>query len=320
MNLRGLECFLRVAEEGSISRAATQLHMTQPPLTVRMQELERELGVPLLARQGRGVVLTAAGRLLADRTRRLFTELATTTEMVRAVGLGTRGRLTIAVGRTVAPRLLPHLTDAASLGLDVDLTLIEVTDADVVERVHRRDAHAGLIHVPPVAPGRGHHGAGVQGLELAVVTRAPLIAVLPAAHPFAPQERIDLSALDDDLVVLDAAVAEGLAAHVRAAWESARRWTATRHEAGSVTHALALVEAGIGVTLLPAEFSSLVWQGLVSRPLRQHTAVVETAVCWRPDEESPVLHRFLRTALSTPEPDVLTPEHARDGTRITPGQ
>ena len=72
-----------------------------------------------------------------------------------------------------------------------------------------------------------------------------------------------------------------------------------------------MVEAGAGITLLPAHYTSLIWKGLVAKPLRQHTAVVETAVCWRPDEDSPVLRRFLRTALSTPEPDMLGPEHAR---------
>ena len=312
MDLRGLESFLAVADQGSISRAATSLHMTQPPLTVRLQSLERELGVALLVRHGRGVDLTAAGRLLAERTRRLFTEIDTTTEMVRAVGLGTRGRLSVAVGHTVSPRLLPHLTDSAALGPDVDLALTEVSDANVVERVHRRDAHAGLLHLGPVAPGSARHGQGrARGLEVAVVAREPLVAVLPEGHAAADEERIDLSALDGNRVEIAEASGEGFAAHARAAWASAPAGSDVRHEASSVMHALALVEAGAGITLLPAHYTSLIWKGLVAKPLRQHTAVVETAVCWRPDEDSPVLRRFLRTALSTPEPDMLGPEHAR---------
>lgn len=313
MDLRGLECFLAVADEGSVSRAAASLHMTQPPLTVRLQALERELGVALLVRHGRGVDLTAAGRLLAERARRLLAEIGTTTEMVRAIGLGTRGKLTVAVGHTVSPRLLPHLTDSAALGPDVDLALTEVSDADVVERVHRRDAHAGLVHLGPVTPGRTRHVQGrARGLEVAVVAREPLVAVLPEGHKNAGDERIDLAALDGNRVLIAESSGDGFAAHARAAWKGAPVGSGVRHEAGSVMHALALVEAGAGVTLLPAQYTSLVWKGLVARPLRQHTAVVETAVCWRPDEDSPVLRRFLRTALSTPEPDMLGPEHARD--------
>src|SRR5690242_7509689 len=147
MDLRALECFLAVAEEGSVSRAAAVLHMTQPPLSVRLQALERELGVPLLVRHGRGVDLTAAGRVLAERARRVFSELTTTTELVRTVGLGTRGRLTIAVGHTVSPRSLPPLIGSTVGEPGVDLVLTEGADLDVVERVHRRDAHAGLLYL-----------------------------------------------------------------------------------------------------------------------------------------------------------------------------
>jgi DNA-binding transcriptional LysR family regulator len=310
MDLRDLECFVTVADEGSISRAAARLHMTQPPLTVRLKALERELGVELLIRHGRGVELTAAGRLLADRTRKLLTELHTTSDMVRAVGLGTRGRLTVAVGRTVSPRLLPNLTRAVALGQDIDLTLVDTSDADVVERVHRRDAHAGLLHLPPMEPGRGHHLRG-HGLEVAVVTREPLVVVLPPDHEAGGADRVDLATIDDDHVTLGSTVSEGFNAHVDQAWTNAHARSAARHEAGSIAHALALVEAGVGVTLLPVDHVSLVCESLVVRPLKQHTTVVETAVCWRADEDSPVLHRFLRAALATPEPDVLSPEHAR---------
>lgn len=308
MDLRGLECFVAVAEEGSVSRAAAQLHMTQPPLTVRLQSLERELGVALLVRHGRGVELTAAGRLLAERARRLLAEVASTAELVRAVGLGTRGRLAIAVGHAVSPRLLPHLTDRAALGGDVELTVAELSDVEVFDRVHRRDAHAGLVHLGPVVPGSRPVQGRARGLEVAVVAREPLVAVLPEGHQ-AVADRIDLTAVPDRIDVARSA-GEGFAAHARAAWSAAGVGDA-RHEAGSVMHALALVEAGAGVTLLPAQYTSVVWQGLLARPLRQHTAVIETAVCWRPDEESPVLRRFLRTALATPEPDVLGPEHTR---------
>jgi DNA-binding transcriptional LysR family regulator len=317
MDLRALECFLAVAEEGSVSRAAAALHMTQPPLSVRLQTLERELGVPLLVRHGRGVDLTAAGRVLADRARRLFAELNTTTEMVRTVGLGTRGHLTIAIGHTVSPRLLPRMIGSGLLEPGVDLILAEDSDADVVERVHRRDAHAGLLHLEPGDPGRIRHSPSrARGLEVAVVAREPLVAVLAETHPGAAEERIDLAEVDGERVVITAQAGKGLAAHMRTAWASAGRSSDVRHEATSVMHALALVEASGGVTLLPAQYSSVVWQGLITRPLRQHTVVVETAVCWRADEDSPVLRRFLRIALSTPEPDMLGPEHARRGLGI----
>jgi DNA-binding transcriptional LysR family regulator len=83
--------------------------MSQPPLSVRLKALEREVGVELLARHGRGVELTAAGRVLVERARRLLVDVDGTADAVRSVGRGVRGRLSLAVGSTVAPSLLAEL-------------------------------------------------------------------------------------------------------------------------------------------------------------------------------------------------------------------
>ncbi|WP_308817192.1 LysR family transcriptional regulator [Pseudonocardia alni] len=306
MDVRALECFLAVAAEGSISRAAVVLRMTQPPLSVRLQALERELGVSLLIRHGRGVELTAAGRLLAERGRRIQSELATTVEQVRAVGTGTRGVLSIALSHTVSARLLSHLARNVVSGDAVDLRLLAGDDHEVIERVARREAQAGFIHLAPTSAGRPIGSA--RGLEVAVVAREPLVVVLPADHPAADLERVDLGALTDARIVLSQVAARGLSAHTRLVWAAADGAERPfRHEATSVAQALSLVEAGAGAALLPAQVTSLLWGGLVARPVLQHSSAVETAVLWRVDDDSPVLRRFLRAALATPEPDMLDP-------------
>lgn len=68
---------------------------------------------------------------------------------------------------------------------------------------------------------------------------------------------------------------------------------------------------GLGVALMPASTADVAWHGLVVRPLRQHAPAVDTAMAWRPSHDEPVLRRFLRIALATPEPDVLGPAVAR---------
>src|SRR3977135_3542134 len=114
MDLRTMDCFLAVVEEGTITRAAIRLHMSQPPLTVRLKALEAELGVELLSRHGRGVEPTAAGRVFAERARRLLADASSTADAVRSVGHGIAGHLTIAVGSSVAPRLLAGLVGELS--------------------------------------------------------------------------------------------------------------------------------------------------------------------------------------------------------------
>ncbi|ANY08838.1 LysR family transcriptional regulator [Pseudonocardia sp. HH130630-07] len=303
MDVRALECFLAVADEGSVSRAAVALHMTQPPLTVRLQNLERELGVALLVRHGRGIELTAAGRELALRARRVLAEIGDAAETVRTVGRGTRGRLAVVAGHSTSPHLLARLTTGGELGPGVDVRLDCGPDRYAVEQVHQHLAHAGLVHLPPSAPGAVRHPpARARGLEIAVVAREPLVAVVPAGGDAAPREPLDLAAAPSLRVELGEQAGEALAAHVGAAGGTAARSVPV----GSVVQALAMVQAaGDAYCLLPAQHAAHLPTGLVARPLRQHTGVVETGVCWRPDDDNPVLQRFLRAALSTPEPNVL---------------
>lgn len=326
MDLRSLECFVAVAEEGSVSRAAVRLHMSQPPLSVRLQTLERELGVTLLVRHGRGVDLTAPGRLLLERGRRLLAELQATAVAVRAVGEGTQGRLAIACGLTVPPALVGTLlAQVRESAPDVVVDVAELPDDEVLDRVRGASADAGLIHLPPERSPRPVTDRE-RGHEVAVVAREPLVAVLPADHPQAREERACLLALrPGGLVVPARSVGPALHAHAVAAWRAAAPGSAVGgaggdglpdgdgrlQEAASISGVLALVRAGLGIALLPAGVAELAWAGLVSLPLRQHVPTVATAVAWQAEDDAPVLRRFLRAALATPEPDVLGPALAR---------
>ena len=323
MDLRTLRCFLTVAEEGSITRAALRLHMSQPPLSVRLQALERELDVELLVRHGRGVELTAAGRVLAERARRLLADADSTAEAVRSVGQGMRGHLSVTVGATVAPSLLAGLlAQMRASAPDVEVTVADAAGDEVLDAVGHADTDTGLIHLAPADPA-GAPGANTKPrvaryeLEIAVVDREPLVAVLAAGHPQAGGERVDLAALRDDVLIAPArASGPGLHEHVVAAWRSVDGDPDRVLETGSTTTTLALVQGGAGVAIMPAALAAVAWSGLVAVPLRQHRPAVETAVVWRPSATSPVLRRFLRLALSTPEPDVLGPERARRGRSV----
>jgi DNA-binding transcriptional LysR family regulator len=318
MDLRTLECFLAVAEEGSITRAAARLHMSQPPLTVRLQGLEKELGVPLLVRHGRGVELTAAGRVLVERGRRLLADVDGTAAAVRSVGHGISGRLSLAIGGSVAPRLLATLLRrvVAETG-DVVLAVNDVADVDALDRVDHEEADVGLLVLPPrdaSGPDAATSGrrAGDRGLETAVIAREPLVVVLRPDEAEAQFERTDLGALTDRVLIAPArARAPGLHQHAAAAWHAVDGNPDHLRESDSITTTLALVEAGIGIAIMPATHAEVAWDGLAAVPLRQHRPVAETAIVWRHSTTSPVLRRFLRLALSTPEPDVLGPERAR---------
>jgi DNA-binding transcriptional LysR family regulator len=310
MDLKTMEYFLVVVEEGSITRAAERLHMSQPPLTVRLKTLESELGVELLSRHGRGVEPTAAGRVFADRARRLLADVQGTTDAVRSIGQGISGTLAVVTGGSVAPSLLASLLGALRAEApDVAIGVANGTDAAVWDQISHGEADAGLIHLAPAH-------AGPQGrwraLETAVAAREPLVAVLGEDHPVASHERADVVALTAETLIAPAASsAPGLHEQLLATWRAAGGNPEHVRETDSTLTTLALVEAGLGVAILPTAVSAIVWRGLRALPLLQHHPAVETVIIWRHDATSPVLRRFLRIALSTPEPDVLSPEHAR---------
>jgi DNA-binding transcriptional LysR family regulator len=313
MDLRTMECFLAVVQEGSITRAAQRLHMSQPPLTVRLKSLESELGVALLSRHGRGVEPTAAGRVFAERTRRLLGDVEETTEAVRSIGHGVSGRIAIAIGASVAPGLVSGLLRTLrGQAPEVALTVIDGSDDAVRDRVSTGEADAGLVHLSPGYTGERPRR---RALETAVAAREPLVAVLRADHPCAGDERADLVTLTADILIAPSRTfAPGLHAQLAAAWAAAGGNPERVREAGATHTTLALVHAGLGFTLMPAALAEIIWSGLRALALRQHRPAVETAILWRADATSPVLRRFLRIALSTPEPDVLGPDHARPAT------
>ena len=304
-----MEYYLVVVGEGSITRAAERLHMSQPPLTVRLKSLEAELGVELLSRHGRGVEPTAAGRVFADRARRLLADVQGTTDAVRSIGHGVSGTLAVVTGGSVAPRLLSSLLGTLrEQAPDVAISVSSRTDAAVWDPVSHGEADAGLLHLAP----QPASPQGWRGLETAVAAREPLVAVLREDHPVAGHERADVVALTAETLISPAASsAPGLHEQLLATWQAAGGSPEHVRETDSTSTTLALVEAGLGVAILPAAVTALVWRGLIGLPLLQHHPAVETVIVWRHDATSPVLRRFLRIALSTPEPDVLSPEHAR---------
>ena len=311
MDLKQLEYFLAVAEERSVTRAAVRLHLTQPPLSAQLARLEHELGVPLLVRHRRGVDLTEAGRVLAERARRLLAEAEATAEEVTGTGQGRTGRLTVAfVAATARPLLVPLLRRFRDDRPDVTVRLVEDGADAVAGHVRERRAELGLLYLPPAgaAAGVGHD------LDVAVVRREPLVAVLPREAAASFRDRVDLGALADAEFLVPARAGSGsLAAHLVGACRLSG-FDPVRREVQLVQTAVALVGAGAGVAVLPASAGELCGPdtGAVALPLTRHFPVVETGLLRRRSEPpTPPVRRFLRLALDTPEPDMLGPAFAR---------
>src|SRR4051812_12945985 len=182
IELRLWRQFAAVAEELHCGRAARSLHMTQPPLTQAIAQLERLLGVRLFERTKRSVQLTAAGEALLPQVRELLTRAQALPAQAHAAAGGELGRLRIAFVSTVGYALLPQWLRAfRARHPQVQMELIEATGDVQLEAFARGGIDAGLmLHSPGFAP---------RGLSHRRVAHEPLVLALPAAHPLARAAR-----------------------------------------------------------------------------------------------------------------------------------
>ncbi|MGW2384566.1 LysR family transcriptional regulator [Streptomyces sp. NPDC001658] len=200
--VRHLECFVAVAEEQHFGRAAARLGMAQPPLSQRIQRLERELGVRLFERSSRHVTITKAGTLLLTEARELLLRSESLLATARRIRDGESGLLRAALppdvsGETVAALLARFRRGHPGL----ELELHELPTAEQLARFATHELDVGLIH----------HPCDITGLELGPVLRRELGVLLPRDAPSAGRPAIPLPALSDhDLILFPRANAPAL--------------------------------------------------------------------------------------------------------------
>ena len=312
MDLRQLRYFATVVHEGSVSRAAALLNMTQPPLSAAIAQLERELGIRLLDRHSRGVDATVAGEFLAREAGRLLSQVDELTTEVRGIGSGRVGRLTIATTSPVAWEILPNLlTVFDKRSPSVESEIVESYDSDVIDRVRDHRAEVGLVYCT-----RTQHLDRLRGreLEVALIHREPMVIVMGSNSPLAELGPVELASLADERWVMPTADSgfPGLSTHTRAAWDQVGINPDIKRTVSSLNTLVRLVATGMGVAMVPASVRAVAGLDLKVVRLATPLTPIEAAVVWRRNERpSPVLSRFLRAALASDEPDNLGPSVAR---------
>nr|WP_079080544.1 LysR family transcriptional regulator [Streptomyces sp. NBRC 110030] len=262
--VRHLECFVAVAEESHFGRAAARLGMAQPPLSQRIQRLEKELGVRLFERSSRHVSITEAGTLLLAEARELLARAESLRAAARRIRDGESGLLRAALspdvsGETVAALLADFRRRHAGL----ELELHELTTAQQLAGFAAHELDVGLIH----------HPCDVTGLELGPVLRRDLGVLLPRGAPQTELDEVPLAALTGyDLVLFPRADAPAvyddlLTACARGGYTP----TAVRHGqgAGFVRGLLSSGAVALGprdTRLVTPGDPDLVWRPLAGAP------------------------------------------------------
>jgi DNA-binding transcriptional LysR family regulator len=208
LNLRNLRSFLVVAQESSITRAASRLHVTQQTLSQQIQNLERALGVTLLVRTSRGVSLTAAGEQLRAGGRTLMDVAETLFGTVRAAADGRVGRLRVATASHPTTQLAIEVANAVETehpGLDVEIRTV-LRPVEAMAELHAGTSDAALLWLPTGDPelhtatfradtravllAEGHRLAGAASVTLADLAEDPVVIVDAFGSPDVQAHRI----------------------------------------------------------------------------------------------------------------------------------
>lgn len=269
MELRHLRYFLAVAESGHMTRAAQQLGIQQPPLSLQIRALEKHVGMPLFLRHPKGVTLTDGGRLFQAEAQRIVEDMAAMQQRMARVARGEQGVLNVGFTSSAAAHVFtPEALRACARSYpDVRLVLSEADAATITEAVGAARLHCGLIRVPVSQP---------EGVAFETLLREPVLVALPADHPLAqtPKGRrpkaLGLADLrNEKLILVRRPGAPGLYGNLLAMCDELGFRPRIAAEVERMMTNLNLVAAGVGISVVPASMRGLHPQAIVYRPLAE---------------------------------------------------
>ena len=291
MELRHFEAFVAVAEELHFSKAAERLHIAQPPLSQRIRQMEKQLGVDLFVRSTRSVVLTPAGEALLGPARKVLAGSQEALVAAKAGERGEYGRVTIGFAGASSRLALPTLAGAVREQYPrMQLDLRGLTYANTaLDLVREGSLDLGFIRLPNRS----------AGIDYVVVEREQLICALPASHRFADAESVALIDLaDDPFVGFPADSGSSLHSLTIQVCTQAGFTPKFAQAAPDSYTILALVAAGVGVTVTLTTCMHIQQPGLVYKPISDPTPQLHSALAWSTANESPAVHAVIGVAKS----------------------
>lgn len=308
IDVRAWRQFLAVAEHLHFGRAAQALHMTQPPLTMAIQQLERRLGVLLFERSRRGVALTAAGAALVGPVRQWLGQGEALAALARAAGEGEVGSLRLGFVSTLGFGPLPGWLRAfRERHPRVEIELREATADVQLAAFAEGTLDAGfLLDASGIA-------APAHGQESLRVAEEALVLALPEAHALARAARLAPGPLlAEPLVIFPRETAPSLFDAVTAWYHRHGAVPRIAQQAIQMQTIVNLVSAGLGLAWVPEVVTQLQRPGVVYRALPPALVAprCETRLVWRSGAPA-VVERFVAVVRAAPaKPPVRAPARA----------
>ena len=295
MDLRHLKYFIAVAEELNIGRAALRLHISQPPLTRQIQQMEEELGVALFIRTPRGVELTQAGEMFLEEARNIRALIERAIERTKRAGEGKLGRMDIGIFGSgilgAIPKLLHLFRDTHP---DVEVVLHTMTKEEQIEALRQKRISVAFNRMLLPLP----------DITSELILREPLFLAIRQEHPLSAQESVSFMELANyPLVLFPTGARPNFVDRVMELCRGKGFSPEISQIVGDAVTGVALVAAGFGITLVTESAITLQFPGVVYRPFHDiESATVDLSCLYRKDDQSPVLQAFLEVIRTYRQP------------------
>ena len=287
MDLRQIRYFLALATELNYTRAASQLNISQPPLTRHIQQLEHSIGVMLFDRSTRGVALTQAGKIFLEEARKIVALADHAVNKTKLAHQGQIGRLDIGIFGSSTISVIPTLLiELRKTHPDIVISLQNTTKTQQIDGVREKHLDIGFNRIYPSVP----------DLAVETVMLENLYVALHKDHPFANNQTIEVKDLiDQPFILFPNNVRPSFADNVIMLCSNAGFAPNVVHDVEDIFTAIALVSAGLGIAIVPESAISLRLSGVRYHLLDAKEAKVDLSCVYRPDNQSPALLAFLET-------------------------
>jgi DNA-binding transcriptional LysR family regulator len=298
MELRHLRYFVTVAEELNISRASARLRISQPAVSRQLRDLEEELRVELFRREKSGLKLTPAGEMFLTHARDLLRRSGDAVKQMATFSEPAKTSFTVGyIAPVLSTILTPALRRFSQEHPKVEIALREMTPGEQVKALRAGSIDLALL---------GNPCPQIESeFKLTILKRIPFQAVLPDNHLLALRKRIALRELEGEAFIGFAEETfPGRNAAICAGCQAAGFTPHFQYYVENLTALPAMVAAGKGVTLAPAEVSQLAHPQAVFIPLAPPAPSVISAAAQRKDGLIPLLQELLdccRHARNSPQ-------------------
>ena len=286
IDIRQLRYFIAVAEELHFGHAAKRLHMEQPPLSQQIQRLERTLGCLLFERKPR-VALTEAGKTLLGVARRTISQVAQGIELTRRVGLGETGTISIGFGASAILGPLPEILRTFRKKFpEVAMNLHELSPVEEVEAIREGHIDVGFVRERDSS----------NSLKYEIILKEAFGVLLPPNHMLNGRTFLSPESLSKEpFIHFSREISPILYDQIAEICRNAGFIPNVTQETRAWLTSISLVEAGLGVAIVPNSIGRLKLGGVSFVPIDSQTQST-IALCYRRENVPPPITAFVQIA------------------------